>query len=42
MTMGQDAYNRDIYGPAHIVLEYGQWVEVIIYNTDAGKHPFHM
>lgn len=42
MSMGQDAMNAKIYGPSHVVLEYGQMVEIIIYNTDAGKHPFHI
>ncbi len=44
MSMGAEASNMDIYGPTSgaIAAPYNQMIEMTIFNTDAGFHPFHM
>ena len=39
LSMGAEATDVKVYGPSAFVLEYGQMVEIVIYNTDAGRHP---
>lgn len=44
LTTGENATDARVYGPNtnSFILEYGQVVEIILNNADAGKHPFHL
>lgn len=42
--MGDEATNGDVYGNPvnNLVLPYNKTVEVTLWNTDTGSHPFHL
>lgn len=44
LNMGDDATNPEVYGNPtnNIVLPYNKTVEVTLWNTDSGAHPFHL
>ncbi|KAG9005058.1 ferroxidase fet3 [Tulasnella sp. 427] len=42
MTLGSNAANPKAYGPSASVLSYGETVELLVVNWDAGNHPFHL
>lgn len=39
LTLGDNAVIPEVYGPQSWVVEYGDVVDLVIQNADAGKHP---
>jgi iron transport multicopper oxidase len=39
MSLGENATVEGAYGPLSFVIEYGDVVDLVIKNGDAGKHP---
>lgn len=39
LTLGANAVIPEVYGEQSFVLEYGDVVDIVIQNGDAGKHP---
>lgn len=42
LTLGENATVPWAYGPTSFVVEYGDVIDIVIKNGDAGKHPFHL
>lgn len=42
MTLGSNAGNVKAYGPTASVLSYGETVELLVVNWDAGNHPLYV
>jgi len=42
LSLGPNATVEKAYGPGSFVVEYGDIVDLVIQNGDAGKHPFHL
>lgn len=38
-SLGENATSQAAYGPLSFVIEYGDVVDLVIKNGDAGKHP---
>jgi iron transport multicopper oxidase len=39
LTLGENATVESAYGPLSFVIEYGDVVDLVVKNGDAGKHP---
>ncbi|RXW17297.1 hypothetical protein EST38_g8554 [Candolleomyces aberdarensis] len=42
LSLGANATSEAAYGPLSFLIEYGDVVDLVIKNGDAGKHPFHL
>ena len=44
LTMGNDSFRSDVYGAQTNAFAYphGAMIELVVYNWDAGFHPFHL
>ncbi|KAF8217774.1 Fet3 protein [Mycena galopus ATCC 62051] len=42
MTLGSNATDAAAYGPQSFVLDHMDVLDIIVKNSDAGKHPFHI
>ncbi|KAE9398315.1 ferroxidase [Gymnopus androsaceus JB14] len=42
MTLGENATYAPAYGSTSFVLTYMDVIDIVIQNSDAGKHPFHI
>ncbi|KAG5638015.1 hypothetical protein H0H81_002283 [Sphagnurus paluster] len=42
LTLGSNATVAGAYGPLSFVLDHLEVIDIVIKNSDAGKHPFHL
>ncbi|KAL9709960.1 ferroxidase fet3 [Leucoagaricus gongylophorus] len=42
LTLGENATVEQAYGPGSFVIDHMDVVDLVIKNSDAGKHPFHL
>lgn len=42
LTLGDNATVAEAYGPLSFVLEHNEVIDIVLKNTDVGKHPFHL
>ncbi|TDL21948.1 Fet3 protein [Rickenella mellea] len=42
LSMGSNASVVNVYGPGSYVLNEGDIVDIVLMNSDVGKHPFHL
>lgn len=42
LSLGNNASVQSAYGPASVVIQGGEVVDLVIKNADKGKHPFHL
>ncbi|THH31008.1 hypothetical protein EUX98_g3197 [Antrodiella citrinella] len=42
MTLGTNATDQNAYGPYSFVLDHNDIYDIVVKNSDTGKHPFHL
>ncbi|KAF9530009.1 ferroxidase [Crepidotus variabilis] len=42
LTLGSNATIQEAYGPLSIVIDHMEVIDIVLKNSDAGKHPFHL